>query len=146
MDAGRGRRRPGDSGRCRLRRLAPEAGDRVPPLKRNPGRLPPLHAQPMRTWTTRANPGATLALLLLIPALVAGTRLRPAAAIAAGFESNELDDLNGTIAARTAKPPPSPLILAELSPKTAPFPSGPVTSVPILYYHYIPLHPHPRDR
>ena len=105
----------------------------------------------MRSWTTRANQGATLALLLLIPALLAGTGLRtapplPAAAIAAGFEADEMDDLDGTIAARTAKPPPSPLILAELSPKTAPFPSGPVTYVPILYYHYIRINPNPRDR
>src|ERR1700730_393736 len=105
----------------------------------------------MHSWTTRANRGATLALLLAIPALVAGTGLRPApplpaAAIAAGFESNEMDDLNGTIAARTAKPPPSPLILAELSPKKAPVPSGPATYVPILYYHYIRINPNPRDR
>jgi peptidoglycan/xylan/chitin deacetylase (PgdA/CDA1 family) len=105
----------------------------------------------MRSWTTRANRGATLALLLLIPALLAGTALRPvpplpATAIAAGFESDETDDLNGTIAARTAKPPPSPLILAQLSPKKAPVPSGPVTYVPILYYHYIRINPNPRDR
>jgi len=105
----------------------------------------------MRSWTTRANQGATLALLLLIPALLAGTGLRtapplPAAAIAAGFEADEMDDLDGTIAARTAKPPPSPLIIAQLSPKQAPVPSGPVTYVPILYYHYIRINPNPRDR
>lgn len=105
----------------------------------------------MRRWTTRANRGATLALLLMIPALLAGTGLRPApplpaAAIAAGFESDEMDDLSGTIAAHTAKPPPSPLILAQLSPKKAPVPSGPVTYVPILYYHYIRINPNPRDR
>jgi peptidoglycan/xylan/chitin deacetylase (PgdA/CDA1 family) len=105
----------------------------------------------MRRWTTRANRGATLAFLLMIPALLAGTGLRPtppvpAAAIAAGFESDEMDDLNGTIAAHTAKPPPSPLILAQLSTKKAPVPSGPVTYVPILYYHYIRINPNPRDR
>ena len=105
----------------------------------------------MRRWTTRANRGATLAFLLMILALLAGTGLRPApplpaAAIAAGFESDEMDDLNGTIAARTAKPPPSPLIIAQLSPKKAPVPSGPVTYVPILYYHYIRINPNPRDR
>jgi hypothetical protein len=49
----------------------------------------------MRSWTTRANQGATPALL---PALLAGTGLRPApplpaAAIAAGFESVEMDAL-----------------------------------------------------
>ena len=105
----------------------------------------------MRRWTTRANRGATLAFLLMIPALLAGTGLRPApplpaAAIAAGFESDEMDDLNGTIAARPAKTPPSPLIIAQLSPKKAPVPSGPVTYVPILYYHYIRINPNPRDR
>src|SRR6202140_1299871 len=105
----------------------------------------------MRRWTTRAHRGATLALLLLIPALLAGTGLRPApplpaVADATGFESDEMEDLNGTIAARTAKPHPSPLILAQLSPKKAPVASGPVTYVPILYYHYIRINPHPRDR
>ncbi|HVS05636.1 MAG TPA: polysaccharide deacetylase family protein [Candidatus Dormibacteraeota bacterium] len=105
----------------------------------------------MRSWTTRANQGATLMLLLLVPAVLAGTELRPAApqpaaAIAPGFESDKLDDLNGTIAARTAKPASAPLILAELSPKKAPVPSGPVTYVPILYYHYIRINPNPRDR
>jgi peptidoglycan/xylan/chitin deacetylase (PgdA/CDA1 family) len=105
----------------------------------------------MRSWTTRANQGATLALLLLIPALLAGTGLRPAvplpaAAIAAGFQSDEMDDHNGRIAAPTAKPLPSPLIIAQLSPKKAPVPSGPVTYVPILYYHYIRINPNPRDR
>jgi hypothetical protein len=42
----------------------------------------------MRSWTTRTNQGATPALLLLIPALLAGTGLRPA-----GFESDEMDAL-----------------------------------------------------
>jgi peptidoglycan/xylan/chitin deacetylase (PgdA/CDA1 family) len=107
----------------------------------------------MRNWTTRANRGATLALLFLIPAVLAGTGLRPAApllaaAIGPGFESDESDDLNGAIAARIATPAPAPaqLILAELSPKKAPLPSGPVTYVPILYYHYIRINPNPRDR
>jgi len=35
----------------------------------------------MLSWTTRANRGATLALLLLIPAVLAGTGLRPAACV-----------------------------------------------------------------
>src|ERR1700686_1323274 len=105
----------------------------------------------MQSWTTRANRGATLALLFLIPAVLAGTGLRPAAAlpaaaVAPGFESAESDDLNGAIAVRMAKPAPAPLILAELSPKKAPVPSGPVTYVPILYYHYIRINPNPRDR
>jgi peptidoglycan/xylan/chitin deacetylase (PgdA/CDA1 family) len=105
----------------------------------------------MRSWTTSAKRGATLVLLLLMPAILGGTGLRaaaplPAAAIAPGFESNELDDLNGAIGSHMAKPAPAPLILAELSPKKGPVPSGPVTYVPILYYHYIRINPNPRDR
>ncbi len=105
----------------------------------------------MLRWTTRANRGATLALLLLMPAVLAGTGIRSAAQLTAagtapGFESAESDDLSGAIAARMAKPAPVALILAELSPKKAPVPSGPVTYVPILYYHYIRINPNPRDR
>ena len=105
----------------------------------------------MHSCATRAKRGATLALLLLIPGALAGTGLRPAsplpaAAIAAGTESDEMDDLNGTSAAPTAKPSPSPLILAELSQKKALVPSAPVTYVPILYYHYIRINPNPQDR
>src|ERR1700694_5544357 len=107
----------------------------------------------MPSWTTRANRGATLALLLLIPAVLAGTGLRPAtplpaAAIAAGFESDESGDLHWATPARIPKPvpAPTPLILAELSPTKAPIPSGPVTYVPILYYHYIRINPNPRDQ
>jgi hypothetical protein len=60
----------------------------------------------MRRWTTRANRGGTLALLLMIPALLAGSGLRPApplpaAAIAAGFESD------GYFASIVGGPPPT---------------------------------------
>src|ERR1700737_2581997 len=110
----------------------------------------------MGSWTNRATRGATLALLLLIPAALAGTGLRPAAPLAAGaivlgVASDDMDEPNGLIAARSIKPaatpPPSqPLIIAELVPKKAPVPSGPVTNVPILYYHYIRINPNPHDR
>src|SRR3989441_2884555 len=104
----------------------------------------------MHSWTTRAKRGGTLALLLLIPAVLAGTGLRPApltaAAIVQGVAADELDEPNGLIANRTARPAPAPPLLAELSPKKAPVPSGPVTYVPILYYHYIRINPNPRDR
>src|ERR1700730_771734 len=110
----------------------------------------------MGNWTNRATRGGTLALLLLIPATLAGTGLRPAAPLAAdalvlGVASNDMDEPNGLIAARAVKPaatPPSPesLIIAELVPKKAPVPSGLVTYVPILYYHYIRINPNPRDR
>ena len=106
----------------------------------------------MLRWTPRARQAGTLALLLLIPAVLAGTGVRPAApltaaAIVQGVVADEFDEPNGLIANRTAKPaPPAPLLVAELSPKKAPVPSGPVTYVPILYYHYIRINPNPRDR
>jgi peptidoglycan/xylan/chitin deacetylase (PgdA/CDA1 family) len=110
----------------------------------------------MNSWTNRASRGGTLAILLLIPATLAGTGLRPAAppaaeAIVLGVASDDVDEPNGMIAAHTGKaaatpPSPQPLIIAELIPKKAPVPSGPVTYVPILYYHYIRVNPNPRDR
>jgi peptidoglycan/xylan/chitin deacetylase (PgdA/CDA1 family) len=106
----------------------------------------------MHPWTPRARQAGTLALLLLMSAALAGTALRPAplaaAAIVQGIAADELDEPNGLIALRTASPalPLPPLVVAELSPKKAPLPSGPVTYVPILYYHYIRINPNPRDR
>jgi peptidoglycan/xylan/chitin deacetylase (PgdA/CDA1 family) len=92
-------------------------------------------------------------LLFLIPTVMAGTGLRPAAPLAAvaittDDPADELVEPNGLIASRSI-PAPSPgpqRIIAELSPKKAPVPSGPVTYVPILYYHYIRINPSPRDR
>jgi peptidoglycan/xylan/chitin deacetylase (PgdA/CDA1 family) len=108
----------------------------------------------MHRWTPHAKQAVTLVLLLLIPAALAGTGLRPAAPLAAtaivpGVASDDLDEANGLIAMRTANPAPTPgaqLVVTELSPKKAPVPSGPVTYVPILYYHYIRINPNPRDR
>ena len=48
--------------------------------------------------------------------------------------------------AKLGTAPGPQLVVAELSPKKAPVPSGPVTYVPILYYHYIRINPSPRDR
>jgi peptidoglycan/xylan/chitin deacetylase (PgdA/CDA1 family) len=92
-------------------------------------------------------------LLVLSPAVLAGTGLRPAAPLAAAAvtsddPADELVEPNGGIGSRT-KPAPVQgprLIVAELSPRKAPIPSGPVTYVPILYYHYIRINPSPRDR
>jgi peptidoglycan/xylan/chitin deacetylase (PgdA/CDA1 family) len=109
----------------------------------------------MHHWTPHAKHVGTLVLLLLIPAALAGTGLRPAAPLAAtaimpGVAFGELDEPNGLIANRTAKPaptpPPPPLVLVEVAPSRAPIPSGPVTYVPILYYHYIRINPNPSDR
>ena len=110
----------------------------------------------MTRWLTHASRAGTFALLLLIPATLAGAGLRaadplPAAAIVLGVASDDSEEPNGLIASRTVMPAPGPtppqqLILAELAPKKAPVPSGPATYVPILYYHYIRVNPNPRDR
>ena len=107
----------------------------------------------MHHWRPHAKHAGTLVLLLLIPAALAGTGLRPAAPLAAtaimpGVAFDDLDEPNGLIALRTANPaaPQPPQVVAETSPKKAPVPSGPVTYVPILYYHYIRINPNPRDR
>lgn len=91
-------------------------------------------------------------LLFLIPAVFAGTGVRPAslvaAAIAPGVADDELDEPNGLISSRNRFLPGSGprFFLAELATRKASFPTGPVTYVPILYYHYIRINPDPRDR
>jgi peptidoglycan/xylan/chitin deacetylase (PgdA/CDA1 family) len=108
----------------------------------------------MDRWTPHARRVVTLALLFLIPAVLASAGLRPAApvtalAILSGVAAEDLDEPNGLIAAHAGRPeatPAPPLVLAEVSAKKAPLPSGPVTYVPILYYHYIRINPNPRDR
>jgi peptidoglycan/xylan/chitin deacetylase (PgdA/CDA1 family) len=107
----------------------------------------------MHGWTARVRQVGIVLLLFLIPAVLAGTGLRPAAPLAAAAltPDDAPDDLvepNGMIGSRTKLAPAQgpQLILAELSPKKAPVPSGPVTYVPILYYHYIRINPNPRDR
>jgi peptidoglycan/xylan/chitin deacetylase (PgdA/CDA1 family) len=108
----------------------------------------------MSRWTTRATRGATLVLLLLLPVVLASTGLRPAALVAPGMvqglAADDLDAPNDLIAVDRPKPAPTsapqPLIIAELTTKKAPLPSGPVTYVPILYYHYIRINPNPHDR
>ena len=112
----------------------------------------------MDRWTPHARRVITLALLFLIPAMLASAGLRPAApvtavAIVSGVAADDLDEPNGLIAAHAgrpeatpAPPPAPPLVLAEVSPKKAPVPSGPATYVPIVYYHYIRINPNPRDR
>ncbi|HEV2014178.1 MAG TPA: polysaccharide deacetylase family protein [Candidatus Dormibacteraeota bacterium] len=110
----------------------------------------------MGRWTTRATRGGALALLFLILAVLPGTGLRPAAPLAApmillGVAADDLEEANGLIAARAARPAPIPtapqqLVLGEVAQKKAPGLSGPVTYVPVLYYHYIRINPSPRDR
>jgi peptidoglycan/xylan/chitin deacetylase (PgdA/CDA1 family) len=105
----------------------------------------------MQRWTARARQAGIVLILFLIPAVLAGTGLRPAAPLAAAAVTTEdpADDLvepNGLIGSRT-KPAPGPqLIVAELAPRKAVVPTGPLTYVPILYYHYIRINPISRDR
>ncbi|TMG32843.1 MAG: hypothetical protein E6H93_03445 [Chloroflexi bacterium] len=111
----------------------------------------------MGWWMSRAARGGILLLLLLIAGALPGTGLLAAApltapTIVAGSAADEFDELNDLAATRRARPGPAPtaapqqLILAELNPRRAPVPPGPVTYVPILYYHYIRINPSPLDR
>jgi peptidoglycan/xylan/chitin deacetylase (PgdA/CDA1 family) len=112
----------------------------------------------MGSWTSRAVRGGILVLLLLVAGALPGTgflRTTPLAAptVVQGNAVDEFDEPNGLIVARTIRPAPTPtaapqqpLIVAELNPKRAPVPLGPVTYVPILYYHYIRVNPNPRDK
>lgn len=111
----------------------------------------------MGSWTVRAVRGEIVLLLVLVAGTLSGAGLVRATPFAApsivqGSAVDEFDEPNGLIVARTLRPVPSlgpapqQLVLAELSPKRAPVPLGPVTYVPILYYHYIRINPNPRDR
>jgi peptidoglycan/xylan/chitin deacetylase (PgdA/CDA1 family) len=107
----------------------------------------------MGRWITRASRSGSIVLLLLIAAALPGAGLRSAAPLAAAtivpvVDADDLDEANGLIANRPAKPTPTepPPVLAEVAPSRAPIPYGPVTYVPILYYHYIRINPIPSDR
>src|ERR671936_24191 len=66
---------------------------------------------------------------------------------AAAYDDSSDGLMSEHLAKATASPPPAEqLILAELSPKAAELPEGPVTDVPILLYHYIRINPNPHDR
>jgi len=97
-------------------------------------------------------------LLFVMAAALPGTGLvreTPVAAITivAHAAADANDDRHGFIVAHSARPTPSPTpsptpapLLGELVVKKAPIPTGPVTYVPILYYHYIRINPNPRDQ
>jgi len=94
-------------------------------------------------------------LLFLMAAVLPGaaiTRQAPLAAISivAQAAADDSDDPDGYIVDHSARPVPNPasapLLLGELTTRKASIPSGPVTYVPILYYHYIRINPNPRDR
>jgi peptidoglycan/xylan/chitin deacetylase (PgdA/CDA1 family) len=65
-----------------------------------------------------------------------------------GTAAGDVDEPNGLIAERAARPAPTPTqpVLGELAQPGARVPMGPVTYVPILYYHYIRINPDPADR
>ncbi len=108
----------------------------------------------MGRWASRARRGGILAVLVLVAAVLPGTGIRPlaplaAASFVAGAAADDGDDPDGALVEHSAQPVPSPTpapLLGELIAKKAPLPTGPVTYVPILYYHYIRINPNPRDR
>ncbi|HET9846935.1 MAG TPA: polysaccharide deacetylase family protein [Candidatus Dormibacteraeota bacterium] len=112
----------------------------------------------MGRWTQCAGRWAVLTSLLLVAALVPHTGLIPttplgaAAVVEQSGIAGDADERNSLIALRRARATPSAspsiqqLVLAELNPKKAPVPSGPVTYVPILYYHYIRINPIASDK
>jgi peptidoglycan/xylan/chitin deacetylase (PgdA/CDA1 family) len=108
----------------------------------------------MGRWTPAATRGGILLLVLLTAAVLPGTgiaRQAPMAtvSIVAHAAADESDDPDGFIVAHSARPAPSPTsapLIGELVVQKAPVPTGPVTYVPILYYHYIRINPNPRDK
>jgi peptidoglycan/xylan/chitin deacetylase (PgdA/CDA1 family) len=108
----------------------------------------------MGSWTSGATRVGILVLLFVMAAALPGTgfaRETPVAAVAivTRAAADEDDDPGGFIVAHSARPTPTPTpapLLGELVVKKAPIPTGPVTYVPILYYHYIRINPNPRDQ
>jgi peptidoglycan/xylan/chitin deacetylase (PgdA/CDA1 family) len=71
-----------------------------------------------------------------------------ALSVVARAAADENDDHDGFME-HSSPPVPTPTtaaLLGELVVRKAPIPVGPVTYVPILYYHYIRINPNPRDR
>ena len=116
----------------------------------------------MARWTRPATRGGLLVSLLLIGAALPGTgiaRQAPLAGVsivaraAADPSADPGDDPDDVFAERAARSDPSPTpsptssrLIGELTARNAAVPTGPVTYVPILYYHYIRINPNPRDR
>ena len=108
----------------------------------------------MEGGTKGATRGGVLVLLLLLAAVLPGTGLArqaplPAISVVSVAAADPSDDPDGFIVDHSARPAPNPTaapLLGELVAKKAFVPVGPVTSVPILYYHYIRINPNPRDR
>jgi peptidoglycan/xylan/chitin deacetylase (PgdA/CDA1 family) len=107
----------------------------------------------MGRWTNGATRGGLLVLLFLMAAMLPGTGIAGQAPLAsisvvAAAAADDSDDPDGFIVAHSARPTPTARaapILGELIVRKAALPSGPVTYVPILYYHYVRINPNPRD-
>jgi peptidoglycan/xylan/chitin deacetylase (PgdA/CDA1 family) len=92
-------------------------------------------------------------LLFLMAAMLPGTGIAGQAPLAsisvvAAAAVDESDDPDGFIVAHSARPAPTARaasILGELIVRKAARPAGPVTYVPILYYHYVRINPNPHD-
>lgn len=106
----------------------------------------------MARWTRRAGRWVVLALVLLVAGLLPNTGLIPATPLTAAAvlqTSTFYDEPDRLIERARPEPaslPSAQLVLAELASKKAPIPSGPVTYVPIVYYHYIRINPIATDR
>jgi len=92
-------------------------------------------------------------LLLFLAAALPGTAIAHQAplgaiSVVARASADENDDHDGFME-HSSPPLPAPTaaaLIGELVVKKAVIPMGPVTYVPILYYHYIRINPNPRDR
>jgi peptidoglycan/xylan/chitin deacetylase (PgdA/CDA1 family) len=108
----------------------------------------------MRRWTTGATRGGILVLFFLMAVALPGTGMAhqetlPSASIVAGAADDDNADPDGLIVhhlARTAPNTSAVPLLGMLVVKKVTIPAGPVTYVPILYYHYIRINPNPSDR
>jgi peptidoglycan/xylan/chitin deacetylase (PgdA/CDA1 family) len=108
----------------------------------------------MRPSTSGATRGGVLVLLLLIAAVLPGTGIAgqaplPPVSILMVAAASTDGDPDNFIDHRSTPPFPTPTVrptLGVLIVKKAALPTGPVTYVPILYYHYIRINPNPRDR
>ena len=114
----------------------------------------------MTTWLSRGSRWLPLTLLLVLAGVLPASGLLPAprapVLVAGGSSNDAVSEVSGRLELWTARPGSMPqattprsiaqLLADELQPSRAPLPAGPVTWVPILYYHYIRINPNPRDR
>jgi peptidoglycan/xylan/chitin deacetylase (PgdA/CDA1 family) len=108
----------------------------------------------MRPSTSGPTRGGILVLLFLFAAVLPGTGIArqaplPPVSILMVAAASTDGDPDNFIDHRSTPPAPMPTLrptLGMLVVKKPAVPTGPVTYVPILYYHYIRINPNPRDR